>query len=441
MIPSSKTKIIACVVVFLLAPAICPAQTKYIKIQPFLRKIPLAVPVFKTLTGAEAEQTQRRTAADLLSDTLAFTGYFKILDRRGYLNDPSNPNITPDRINFRNWIGVGADFLVTGGLKITKETTEMELRLIDVVKAKTILGKRYTGKTTKHRQRKIIRRFCSDVIYLLFGARGIFESRIAFVSNGSGNKEIFICDFDGFQPRQFTKNKSITLTPAWSSDGSFLAYTSYVKGKPDIYIKNIKRGYGARISEKGLNVAPSWIPGRSALAATLNFDGDAEIYMLTDKGKIIKRLTHNRGNDVSATFSPDGRRMAFVSNRQGRTQIYIKDLTTGDVKRLTHQGRYNTQPAWSPRGGKIAYTSMLNGRNDIVVINADGSRPVQLTHNAGNNESPTWSPDGAMLAFCSTREGRARIYVMTALGTDQRRLLALPGEQTSPAWSPGVINN
>ncbi|MCP4686647.1 MAG: Tol-Pal system beta propeller repeat protein TolB, partial [Desulfobacterales bacterium] len=396
---SRNKKIFLFVIVFLAAPALCFAKRTYISIDnPFLYKIPLAVPVFKAQTGNEAEKKQRRTAADLLSDTLAFSGYFKILDRGSFLIDPENPHITPDEINFRNWAGIGADFLITGGLKITSEKTEMELRLIDVVKGKAILGKRYTGSSDKARQRRIIRRFCTEVVFLLFGNRGVFDSKIAFVSNGPGNKEIFICDFDGYNPKRFTKTGSVTLMPAWSSDGSTIAYTSYAKGNPDLYIKNRKRRHGVRISRKGLNVAPAWVPGRFALAATLSFSGDPEIYMLTGKGKIIKRLTHNRGNDVSASFSPDGKKMAFVSNRAGSPQIYIKELASGVVWRLTFQGRYNTQPAWSPRGDKIVYTAMSNGHNDIVVIGVDGSNPLQLTFDSGNNESPTWSPDGTLIA-------------------------------------------
>jgi len=301
-----------------------------------------------------------------------------------------------------------------------------------------LVGKRYKGWLND--QRKMVRRFCSEVIFLLTGDRGIFNSNMAFVSKNSRNKEIYICEFDGYNPKKVTNHKSITLSPAWSWDGKWIAYTSYANGKPDLFIKHLKEKRGAVISKKGYNTTPAWVPGQFALAATLSFSGDPEIYLLTGTGKIIKRLTYNWGIDLSPTWSPDGKKMAFVSKRSGTPQIYIKNIESGQAERLTFIGRYNTQPNWSPKGDKIVYSALEKGRSNIWVIGIDGDNAIQLTHNEGTSESPTWSPDGSLIAFSSTREGPSRIYVMTAYGTDQRRLLILPGEQTEPKWSPSVIN-
>jgi TolB protein len=314
----------------------------------------------------------------------------------------------------------------------------MELRLFDTFKGRRILGKKYSGKIGD--QRRMILRFCSEVIQHLTGRRGVFASKIAFVSTGSGNKEIYSCEFDGYNPQQITRNHSITLFPAWSFNGRHLAYTSYKNGKPDIFIKNLAEPRETSIAKKGINITPAWVPGKFALAATLSFSGDQEIYLLTGTGKIIKRLTRMRGSDVSPTWSPDGQKLAYVSNRSGTPQIYIQDMVSGKARRLTYEGNYNTQPSWSPRGDKIAYSS-LDGMHNISVIDVDGQRPLQLTHNSGDNEAPSWSPDGSLIVFSSTREGPSRLYVMTAFGTDQRRLLKLSGEQTNPKWSLNDFNN
>jgi len=406
---------------------------------PFLRKIPLAIPLFKNETGTTEEVRVSKTSAELLADSLEFTGYFKILDRRAFLFDPQSDGILTPQINFSNWTVVGAELLITGLFKESNGNIAMELRLFDTFKGQRILGKKYSGKTVD--QRRIIHRFCSEVMQYLNGSKGVFASKIAFVSTGSGNKEIYSCEFDGFDPRQMTRNHSITLFPAWSSNGRYLAYTSYKQGKPDLFIKNLPEMQETSIDRKGLNITPAWVPGKFELAATLSFSGDQEIYLLTGSGKIIKRLTNMRGSDISPTWSPDGKKFAFVSNRSGNPQVYIQDMVSGKVRRLTYEGNYNTQPSWSPRGDKIAYASFGNNRHNVYVIDIEGRQPLQLTYESGDNEAPSWSPDGSLIVFSSTREGPSRIYVMTASGTDQRRLLMLNGEQTNPKWSMNDFKN
>ena len=410
-------------------------EYNYISItDPFFQKIPIAIPVFKATSGYENELNLALKGADLLSDTLEFTGYFRILNRNKFLFDPQKDSILPSDISYGNWTVIGAELLITGGITTYDGLIEAELRLMDTFKGRMLIGKRYKGGPENFRE--MIRRFGMDIIKLLTGKEGIFNSKIAFVSNQTGNKEIYICDFDGYQPKQFTRNSNITLFPAWSTDGKWMAYTSYKHKKPDLFIRHIEENRGIIVSKMGINSTPAWVPGKFELAATMSFSGDQEIYMLTGSGKIIKRLTYSKGIDSSPTFSPDGKKMAFVSRRSGSPQIYVKDLDSGKASRLTFKGRYNTQPNWSPVGNKIVFTAMQGGVTSINVITADGSGQLQLTENSGNNESPSWSPDGSLIVFSSTREGRSKIYVMTALGRDQRRLLNMSGEQTNPKWSP-----
>jgi len=437
--------LIICVAIIIGGPAVGLAQSdkdqyEYIDISnPFLRKIPLAVPLFKNERGTAEEKRLSSSSADLLASSLEYTGYFKLLDRGAFLFDADKDGVLTPQINFANWTVIGAELLITGLFQEVDGNITMELRLFDTFKGRRIIGKKYTGK--KADQRRMIHRFCSEVIKYLTGHRGVFGSKIAFVSNGSGNKEIYSCAFDGYNPQQMTRNRSINLSPAWSSDGRYLAYTSYKKGKPDIFIKNLAEMQEVSINKKGLNITPAWLPGKFELAATLSFSGDQEIYLLTGSGKVIKRLTNIRGIDLSPTWSPDGKKLAFVSNRSGSPQIYVQDLTSGKVRRLTYAGNYNTQPNWSPRGDKIVFASVVDGRRNIVVMGLDSQEPLQLTHESGDNEAPSWSPDGSLIVFSSNREGPFRIYVMTAFGTDQRRLLVMKGEQTNPKWSMNDFNN
>ncbi len=404
---------------------------------PALRKIPLGVNIFRV---SPRDKTLALKAPDIISSYLGFTGYFKILDRGLFLTDPDNPETDASTINFKNWMTIGAELLITGNIIKNGNIIEMELRLFDPFKGELLVGKMYKG--WQKDMERMLRKFCSEVIYHLTGDRGIFDSKIAFISNGSGHKEIYVCDFNGTNIIRITHNKSINLSPAWSWDGKWLAYTSYAKGRPDLYIKNLKENRGIVFSKRGINTTPAWMPGQFKLAATLSFTGDQDIYLLTGNGKIIKQLTRKYGIDTSPSWAPDGRRIAFVSARSGNPQIYIKDVGSGRVERLTFEGKYNTQPAWSPLGNKIAYSSIERGEINIHIIDLKTRRPLRLTYNSGKNESPSWSPDGSLIVFSSTREGGiAGIYVMTGFGIDQRRLLKMPGEQTCPAWSPAMPGN
>lgn len=431
------------VFMLLVRPVGCPAQDKYDYIDidnPFSRKIPVAVPAFADLSEQPADSGDLEKMPALLSETLVFTRYFDVLDPAAYLMDPEKKAITKETVTFSNWTAIGADYLVTGGFEQKKNRIKLELRLFDTVRGKQLVGKRYKGTMTDHR--RIIRRFCTEIIKHFTGSRGFFNSKIAFVSNGTGSKEIYICDFDGHEPKQFTHHNTISMFPDWNSDGKWLAYTSYLKGKPDIYIEHVRReDDGSVINRKGMNIDPAWMPGKFVLAATMSFSGTQKIYLLTGSGKMIKKLTSNWGSDISPAWSPDGKQMAFVSNRSGSPQIYVLDLDQRRSRRITFEGKYNTQPCWSPRGDRLAYTSRNGGLNNIAVIGLKDLESVQLTRDAGHNESPSWSPDGSLIAFSSTREGRSRIYVMTAYGTDQQRLLSLPGAQSNPKWSPSTMHN
>jgi len=403
---------------------------------PFLNKTPVAVTRFKTFSGHAAEVQDGARAEQILKDALAFTGYLKVMNPNAFLSDPAETGIQLGQVNFRDWTGIGAELLITAGIEEAQGQVKLKLRLFDTFNTKLLVGKIYSGKSSQIRQ--MIHMFCSEISHKLTGNYGVFNSKISFVSTVNGNKEIFICDFDGYNPKQITHHKSISLSPALSHDGNWMAYVSYAKGKPDIFIKNIKENRGSIVNYDGMNIAPDWMPGQLKLAATLSFSGNQEIYLLTKKGEIIKRFTKSWGVNVSGKFSPDGKKIAFTSSRGGNPQIYVQDLASGEVNRVTFTGKYNTSPAWSPDGKKIAYVGIEKNKINIFVISLESGVgvPVQLTMDQGDNEDPTWSPDGSLIAFKSTREGRrGRLYVMTAAGTDQRRLLTLKGKQSQPHWS------
>ncbi|MFP3980794.1 MAG: Tol-Pal system beta propeller repeat protein TolB [Desulfobacterales bacterium] len=431
-----KIMICACALVLVSSACLQAADYDYINIrEPFSQKIPMAIPVFKALSQGSTEKQVAQNAAAMLEEALAYTGYFKMIDRDAFLQDPGEQGIAMDAIKFDNWTDIGAELLLTGGVRLESGVLQMEFRLFDPYRQEMILGKRYTGKIDG--QRKMVLRFCGEMIKRLTGRQGLFDSRIAFVGTGDEGKAVYVCDFDGKNLKRVTEPQSIVVSPAWGPNGRFIAYTAYTDGHPRIYISDLQDGSIREFSShEGINLTPAWRPGSSTLAATLSFEGDEEIYLLTETGKIDKRLTESWGVDVSPAFSPDGEKMVFVSSRSGSPQLYVKDMQSGSVRRLTYEGSYNTQPDWSPAGGQVVYSGMKDGRSDIYVIDVDSGESKRLTRKAGDNEAPSWSPDGSMIVFTSTRTGKSRIFVMTASGTDQRKLLDMAGKQQLPDWSP-----
>ncbi|TYT75054.1 Tol-Pal system beta propeller repeat protein TolB [Desulfobotulus mexicanus] len=402
---------------------------------PFLRKIPIAIPAFVFSGEQETLRDVGEKGGEYFAGAVDFSGYFMVQSAHDKPGFPTLDGIVASKIDFSIWKKQGVELLTSIGLVLAGDgQLEMECRLFDVIQESLVVGKRYRGPVSDFR--RMFRLFASEVLFQVTGRQGLYESRLAFVSDTTGHKEIYICDYDCTGVRQITRDQSIALSPAWSSDGNWLAYTSYREGNPDLFIKHLDGGRGVHVSKPGLNITPAWVPGAFQLAATLSFEGHQNIYLLTGHGKVIKKLTHSWDIDVSPAFSPDGKQMAFVSRRSGSPQIYLKNMESGRVQRLTFEGNYNTSPAFSPDGRNLAFVGMRRGEGiNIYRMDLDGQRVVQLTQNSRDNEDPTWSPDGSLIAFTSSREGVFNLYVMTAYGTDQRRLLSMPGAQTTPRWS------
>jgi len=398
---------------------------------PSIRKFNIAIPDFRMLQGSDNCRKLATELPAVIASDLDLSGFFSPMDKASFIDEVSP--LTREDIRFKNWSVIGAELLLTGGYTCIGTSVEVEIRLFDVFLGKQILGKRVLGEIKDYRY--LMHRLGNEVIKVLTGHEGIFLTKLAFVGNGTGHKEIYVSDFDGHNVREITSDKSIDLHPRWSPDGNGLLYNSYRQGGPMLYFKDLRTGKVSRISGRnGLNIGAAWGPKGKRLALTLSLKGNPDIFLINDQGKILKRLTHHWGIDVSPTFSPDGTKIAFVSNRSGSPQIYIMDLVKGTKERLTFEGKYNTSPAWSSLN-RIAFTSLNDGHYNIVTMDPSGGQARQLTNDEGDNEDPCWSPDGHYLAFSSNREGRYHIYLMTAGGQNQRKVISGKGDQTAPSWS------
>jgi TolB protein len=329
--------------------------------------------------------------------------------------------------------GSGADLVLKTAYGVADGSFTLECRLFDPALNRDLAAKRYSG--TLKDLRRMGHAFADEVLRVRTGQKGPFTGKIAYVSKISGNKEIYVMDFDGRNPQRVSNNGSINLNPDFAPSGREVIYTSYKKGNPDLYRRELFTGLEARVSARsGLNAMGAFSPDGNQIALVLSKDGNSEIYLISRDGKELARLTHTHAIDVSPAWSPDGSKLAFVSDRLGKPQVFIMNKDGSDVRRLTNAGAYNVTPRWSPKGDRIAYARQEGGGFQIHAINPDGSQDVQLT-SAGSNEHPRWSPDGRFVVFSSTRDGGEAIFVMRADGSGQTRISRGKLQDSHPSWS------
>ncbi len=425
---------------FLVLVSLCSGQTALavvdLEISPgAIQKIPIAVPDFKYMSPEQSQLA--REMSDVLANDLNISGVFRALDRSGFLEDPQMMGVEASQIKFEDWRRLGAAFLARCSYQIQGNSIRLDGWLFDVSGRKLVGSpKSYAGELRAWRP--MVHAFADDILMMVTGERGVFDTKIAYVQSIGVAKEIFYCDFDGNNPVQVTRDNSIALSPSWSPDQSQLAFVSYKDGAPKVYGVNVSNNSRYLISGfPGMNIAPAWRPGRNELAIALSKDGGQDIYLVSPVGGIIRKCGVGFGSSISVSpsWSPDGQKFAYVSNESGGPQVFIFDVSTGQKKRLTFSGNYNVSPSWSPKGDWIAFSSRENGGFNIHIISPNGGDSHVLTH-GGRNESPRWSPDGRMIAYSSDRQGGASIRIMYSNGTGDWQLTRQGGGQELPDWSP-----
>lgn len=405
-------------------------------------KIRLAAADFKPTSNDPQTGSLKSAFDSTLANDLANAGIFDMVSKS--MAPPLMPG-SPQEINLPQWAAApsNADMVAFGAIGVADGKVTVYGYLFDAKNQQTpqILGKQYSDNASVENARTIAHRFADEIITRLGGLAGICETKIYFVSNRSGNKEISVMDYDGQNARQLTHLGSISLSPRVAPDNSRVAFSSLGKNGWSIRMYSLLLNRQVNFpSPGGTTISPAWSSDGAKLAFSSSRDGDSEIYTTDSNGGGLHRVTAFRGPDVSPVWNPKtNSQIAWVSGRTGLPQIYIMDSDGANVQRMT-DGGYATSPSWSPNGQFLAfawnrkYGPGAPGGQDIYIMDIASKRWTQLTHESGRNDFPTWSPDSRHIVYQHEDGGASEIWTMLSDGSEQHALTH-GGSNSMPNWS------
>jgi TolB protein len=358
---------------------------------------------------------------------------------------PASPTAPRRAPWLTDWSGapVNAKYLAFGYAATQNNQMVLSGWLFDAQQANVssaqLIGKRYFGPVSEAGARQVAHEFAADII-AKFGGESILGSKVYFVSDRSGNKEIWQMEPDGSGQKQITFYKSTTITPSVSPDGKLLGCTTYARGNPGIFILSLETGRQLLFvnPRASLNATPNFTPdGKSVLFASSASGRFTNIYKADLNGGNLERISTSLKVEVEPKVNPKNRNdIVFVSGRSGPQQIWKMSMDGTNVEMLTSGEGDASNPSWHPNGEVIAFSWTRGhaiGNFNVFLMDVASRRFDQLTHGAGRNENPNWAPDGRRLVFASNRSGSMQIFTMLADGT-QVRQLTTQGRNEMPVW-------
>ncbi|MEM1296301.1 MAG: DPP IV N-terminal domain-containing protein, partial [Verrucomicrobiota bacterium] len=308
----------------------------------------------------------------------------------------------------------------TGAYVVDGDASETDLqgKLFDP-KGQVLFQRSYRGAGLE----TLAHRFSDDIVQEITGTRGIASSKIAFVSNQTGRKELYLCDYNGTNKRPLTRDNSISVSPSFSPDGRSLAYTSYLSGYADVYVIDLPTGKRDRIiSEPGTNSGASFSPIGDRLALTMSFPGNPEIFTVGIDGRRATRLTQSKAVESSPTWSPDGKQLIYVSDATGRPQLYQINAQGSRPEHLKLNHSYCVDPDWSPDGNRLAFNIREAGSNQIAIHDFRNNATKTIT-SGSNAESPVWGANSRHLIYIQNKaivlhdvESSSRTEIVSGFG-------------------------
>ena len=402
------------------------------------KAVRLAVPDLKF--AAENPQTAQLTKVfnETLQNDLDFSGNLELVSRSFF---PLGTFAQPGDIKPADWRPANAQYLAYGSLSLNGNRFSAGGFLQDLGADRESFRNTFRGSYDADGARSAAHRFADQILESLGFGKGIAQTQIAFVSSRTGQKEIYVMDYDGTNPRKLTAIRFIAMAPSWSPLDDRITYTAWRSdgSKPHIEILSATgERHGFQQPTGASNTISSWSPDAKSIVYTSYRDGNTEIYWADADGDNPKRLTNSPAIDTSPAINPaTGRQIAFISGRSGTPQLYTMDSDGTNIMRITEEGGDAENPAYSPDGKMIAFAWQKPKSNgfDIYLYDVGMRKFTQLTSDSSSNERPTWAPDGKHIAFHSGRSGNSQIYSMTLNGSKVRQLTSGAGINEGPTWS------
>ncbi len=356
------------------------------------RQLPIAIASFKG-EGAGNAVTSAIVKADLER-----SGLFKVIA-------PAQPLDERSPLPQAEMKAAGADALLAGSIvRMADGTYDIRYRLWDVVRGQEHLARAVTVQSED--LRLAAHRVADEVYEKLTGDRGVFATRIAYVTKSARQFVLHVADSDGEGGRVALSSAEPIISPAWAPNGRELAYVSFESRKAVVWVQDLQTGRRSTVANyPGTNSAPAWSPTGQQMAVTLSRDSAAQLYLIGRDGSgQPRRLTVSSAIDTEPVFSPDGRQIYFVSDRGGAPQIYRMGLDGSAPERVTFQGSYNISPAISPDGKLLAYINRQGGAFRVTTLDL-ASGTVRTVSDTQHDESPSFAPNGRLLVYASRSQG------------------------------------
>ena len=407
--------------------------------------IRLAAADFKPV-GADPQTVPLKAIFDsTLYNDLNNAGIFDMVSKS--LAPQATPG-SPQEIMLSQWAAppANAAMVAFGAFSVTSGRLVVYGWLDDAGNASSpqVLAQQYNEAASQDMARTVAHRFADAIIARLGGGtNGIAETKIYFVSNRTGNKEIWVMDYDGQNQHAVTHLGTISLSPRISPDNSRLAFASL--GREGWAVRMFSFDLNRPVAFPagtvgGSNITPAWSSDGAKFAFSSSRSGDSEIWVSDPNGNGAHHVTSLKGPNVSPSWNPKtNAQIVFTGGRTGEPQIYIMDQDGSNIQRMTDSG-YAVSPSWSPSGGLLTFSWNRKygpgdpGGQDIYVMEIASKNWLQITHESGNNDCPSWSPDGRHIVFQRTINGRTQIWTMLADGTQQKQL-TFSGNNSMPNWS------